>query len=81
MLNGVMATGRITATAIPLWPLLLLGALGAWLLLHGRRRRIWASQGRCTACGYDLRETPDRCPECGEPFTPAGVASLRTSPM
>jgi len=38
-----------------------------WILVVPKQRREQkrSSAGLCVICGYDLRATPDRCPECG----------------
>jgi hypothetical protein len=35
--------------------------------LEGRQRRARREAGRCPLCGFDLRASPERCPEFGLP--------------
>jgi hypothetical protein len=52
--------------AIPYWLIFLLTApWSAWWLVRQRRLTARRLAGLCQHCGYDLRESPDRCPECG----------------
>ncbi|HZZ43718.1 MAG TPA: hypothetical protein VFE58_12335 [Tepidisphaeraceae bacterium] len=55
----------------PLWQVMALSfPLAALFAKHTISRRRRAQTGHCPACGYDLRATPDRCPECGR-ITPS----------
>ena len=52
--------------AAPYWFLtLVIGTPAALVWRVGRRRRLRITRGQCERCGYDLRATPERCPECG----------------
>jgi hypothetical protein len=54
----------------PFWALTLLAALLPLLRLGlAVRRARQKPPGHCQRCGYDLRATPDRCPECGTAAT------------
>ena len=39
--------------------------VGAVVMIRNTRRTVRTDEVRCVHCGYDLRATPQRCPECG----------------
>ena len=71
-------TGTAYYIRIPLWAIVIASAPvpGIWMYRSMCRRR-WFANNRCVQCGYDLRASPDRCPECG---TAAGSAAWVYTP-
>jgi hypothetical protein len=62
----------IVTGVAPFWSVSLASAappLLGWLTMRlrsaVRRHRGEKTAGLCAVCGYDLRATPERCPECG----------------
>jgi hypothetical protein len=72
-------TGVFRSAVLPLWFLVcffLLLSLPESIYryrVYSRRRR-----GHCPHCGYDLRASPDRCPECGK--ATSSIAQPEPSP-
>ena len=62
---GWRTRGMSAATIPAWWPTAAALVLPAVYVRHRLQRRGRLARGLCPACGYDLRATPGRCPECG----------------
>lgn len=81
-LAGVMWARTISPQAAPIfiagatpahvWAAALLFAVAPALYARRQLRDRPPGPGTCAACGYDLRATPEQCPECGAIPPPAG---------
>ena len=61
------STNRVHTWHVPVgWFFVAFATYPTLAFLHPRYRRYRRRQrGLCVTCGYDLRVSPDRCPECG----------------
>jgi hypothetical protein len=59
---GHLSFYAIALAVVPIWMWVVPTAVTVFSRLSGRGRGL---SGLCAKCGYDLRATPHRCPECG----------------
>ena len=73
---GAGAVGQVRYVVVSYWLVVIVLALpGLWWLRQRRRLQEMCRGLRCLRCGYDLRHSPERCPECGAANQVALVAA------
>ena len=73
---------RIAAVALLVvlcgWLLLrLVEILSVYLVFHSPFRKRRTAEFRCDNCNYDLRASPEQCPECGARVPPMKATFVR----
>jgi len=65
---------------VPHWFVFVVTAIApcTWIARRSLKRQRQAN-GHCQRCGYDLRATPERCPECGSLQTDSTIIKGVTS--
>lgn len=62
-------SGVATRIGVPFWlPLMFAIVPPLWWLIQRLRTLRRRHDGLCRECGYDLRASRERCPECGTPI-------------
>lgn len=62
---------------IPYWFIIgIIGVSPAMWFTRRQKAKGRVHAGACIECGYDLRCSPDRCPECGKPVLPNETAAM-----
>jgi hypothetical protein len=66
MVYAGRGTTQSLSITFPWWAVILATAFPpAYVARRRHARRERRRAGRCADCGYDLRASPERCPECG----------------
>jgi hypothetical protein len=80
---GGTVVARTIAVSLYAWQAMILSGLlpAAWFVKLRRRRTAQLGEHICEICGYDLRATPERCPECGTVQDSIGIGPEHAKPV
>jgi hypothetical protein len=68
--NATPITGAVEEYGVSVaWLICLFSILPTTWLVRWGKHHAHRLPGHCRTCGYDLRATPERCPECGTVVT------------